>query len=98
MVLDSPPCCTSSGGLPLRSEGATSKAQCGGSIFKALAGFEPATPSRSNRLSYQAEFFGRGGWIRTTGKRNQNPMPYRLATPPLHSKGISPLWRSDSPR
>ena len=33
---------------------------------------------------------GRGGWIRTTGKRNQNPMPYRLDTPPVLRQGIEP--------
>ena len=30
------------------------------------------------------------GRIRTTGKRNQNPMPYRLATPPVLRQGIEP--------
>jgi hypothetical protein len=24
---------------------------------------------------------GRGGWIRTNASRDQNPLPYRLATP-----------------
>ena len=66
------------------------KLSVAGQFLRAWAGFEPATPSRSNRLNYQAEFFGRGGWIRTTGKRNQNPMPYRLATPPVLRQGIEP--------
>lgn len=66
------------------------KLSVAGQFLRAWAGFEPATPSRSNRLNYQAEFFGRGGWIRTTGKRNQNPMPYRLATPPVLRRGIEP--------
>ena len=66
------------------------KLSVAGQFLRAWAGFEPATPSRSNRLNYQAEFYGRGGWIRTTGKRNQNPMPYRLATPPVLRQGIEP--------
>ena len=66
------------------------KLSVAGQFLRAWAGFEPATPSRSNRLNYQAEFFGRGGWIRTTSKRNQNPMPYRLATPPVLRQGIEP--------
>lgn len=66
------------------------KLSVAGQFLRAWAGFEPATPSRSNRLNYQAEFFDRGGWIRTTGKRNQNPMPYRLATPPVLRQGIEP--------
>lgn len=66
------------------------KLSVAGHFLRAWAGFEPATPSRSNRLNYQAEFFGRGGWIRTTGKRNQNSMPYRLATPPVLRQGIEP--------
>lgn len=66
------------------------KLSVAGHFLRAWAGFEPATPSRSNRLNYQAEFFGGGGWIRTTGKRNQNPMPYRLATPPVLRQGIEP--------
>lgn len=42
---------------------------------------------------------GRGGWIRTTGKRNQNPMPYQLGYTPLCvRKELTPLWRSDSLR
>lgn len=41
---------------------------------------------------------GRGGWIRTTDRRNQNPMPYRLATPLNIRKELTPLWRSDSLR
>lgn len=66
------------------------KLSVAGQFLRAWAGFEPATPSRSNRLNYQAEFFDRGGWIRTTDKRNQNPMPYRLATPPVLRQGIEP--------
>lgn len=66
------------------------KLSVAGHFLRAWAGFEPATPSRSNRLNYQAEFYGGGGWIRTTGKRNQNPMPYRLATPPVLRQGIEP--------
>lgn len=66
------------------------KLSVAGQFLRAWAGFEPATPSRSNRLNYQAEFYGGGGWIRTTGKRNQNPMPYRLATPPVLRQGIEP--------
>ena len=66
------------------------KLSVAGQFLRAWAGFEPATPSRSNRLNYQAEFFDRGGWIRTTGKRKQNPMPYRLATPPVLRQGIEP--------
>ena len=66
------------------------KLSVAGQFLRAWAGFEPATPSRSNRLNYQAEFFDRGGWIRTTGKRNQNPTPYRLATPPVLRQGIEP--------
>lgn len=66
------------------------KLSVAGHFLRAWAGFEPATPSRSNRLNYQAEFFGGGGWIRTTDKRNQNPMPYRLATPPVLRQGIEP--------
>lgn len=66
------------------------KLSVAGHFLRAWAGFEPATPSRSNRLNYQAEFFGGGGWIRTTSKRNQNPMPYRLATPPVLRQGIEP--------
>lgn len=66
------------------------KLSVAGQFLRAWAGFEPATHSRSNRLNYQAEFFGGGGWIRTTGKRNQNPMPYRLATPPVLRQGIEP--------
>ncbi len=30
-------------------------------------------------LTYQLN--GRGGWIRTNGCRDQNPVPYHLATP-----------------
>lgn len=66
------------------------KLSVAGQFLRAWAGFEPATPSRSNRLNYQAEFYGGGGWIRTTDKRNQNPMPYRLATPPVLRQGIEP--------
>lgn len=66
------------------------KLSVAGQFLRAWAGFEPATPSRSNRLNYQAEFFDRGGWIRTTGKRNQNPTPYCLATPPVLRQGIEP--------
>lgn len=66
------------------------KLSVAGQFLRAWAGFEPATPSRSNQLNYQAEFYGGGGWIRTTDKRNQNPMPCRLATPPVLRQGIEP--------
>lgn len=89
-----PPCCTSSGELSLRSEGAIPQAQCGGSIFQAWAGFEPATPSRSNQLNYQAEFFGWGSRTRTYGTRNQNPMPYQLGYSPRCS-AVLPSCRAN---
>ena len=48
-----------------------------------MAGSKPAALPLGDALiqsSLQVEN-GRGGWIRTNGWRDQNPLPYHLATP-----------------
>ena len=58
------------------------------------AGFEPTDaeiktrclttwrrPYYSDEQTSTDENDGRGGWIRTNGCRDQNPVPYHLATP-----------------
>jgi hypothetical protein len=47
-----------------------------------------STKSRLKGLKIRRKLlksFGWGGRIRTSAWRNQNPLPYRLATPPLSS-------------
>ena len=44
--------------------------------------FEPVTLANKKKPPKGGFFFiGWGGWIRTNGWRNQNPLPYHLATP-----------------
>jgi hypothetical protein len=38
-------------------------------------------PKRIQNVVVAAGENGRGGWIRTNAWRDQNPLPYRLATP-----------------
>ena len=38
-----------------------------------------------NLRSFGKSTFGWGGWIRTNEWRNQNPLPYHLATPQLRN-------------
>ncbi len=42
--------------------------------------------------------YGRGGWIRTNGCRDQNPVPYHLATPLMRQNfnGFSCLCQENS--
>ena len=47
-----------------------------------LAGSHPAAPAVL-RVRLRGRLYGWGGRIRTCGTRDQNPMPYRLATPHL---------------
>ena len=39
------------------------------------------TNEEANFILSFLEIDGRGGWIRTNGCRDQNPVPYHLATP-----------------
>ena len=39
------------------------------------------TNEQANFILSFLEIDGRGGWIRTNGCRDQNPVPYHLATP-----------------
>ncbi len=70
------------------------------------AGFEPTDGEIKTRCltTWRRPYYihlqvkiGRGGWIRTNGWRDQNPLPYHLATPLLHtSTGENWQGRLDS--